>query len=272
MAMKNKSLFNLLMFLAMLLSACAPLQSKFSGTAVNDEVGQSLLQGWQEHSALVHSVQGLAKVKVRTEEGSRSGTQVILAEQPGHLRAETLSPFGTPLLTLAANSERLSVLMPTQNRYYTGKASAENLGRFARIPLRLEDLVSVLLYQAPLIIAHAEETFALDRGGWLLIRSNANHRQELEFDSDRNLEEVRYFDSDELFLKISYARFDDQEPRFPSAFGIEIPKLQTTASLEFSELSTNREFLPGIFELKPPAGVTVIALDPEEGEIQGSSH
>ena len=35
----------------------------------------------------------------------------------------------------------------------------------------------------------------------------------------------------------------------------------TVASLDFSELATNREFLPGIFRLEPPAGVMIYDLD-----------
>ncbi|MCK4508010.1 MAG: DUF4292 domain-containing protein, partial [Desulfuromonadales bacterium] len=205
--------------------------------------------------------QGLAKVKVHSPEKSMNGTQVILAEKPDRLRAETLSLFGSPVLLLAADGERLGVLLPTRNIYYTGAASPANLGRFIRIPLRLSDLVSVLLYQPPMIDARSEKAFELEEGGWLLIRSGSSRHQELTFNSDRQLVEVSYFDRDKLLLKITYGKFDEAGDHFPLFFGIELPGQKTTASLEFSDPETNGKLKAGIFQLTPPAGVTIVFLD-----------
>ena len=221
------------------------------------------MQDWTEISAQVASVQGLAKVKVHTPENTLNGTQVILAEKPDRLRAETLSPFGSPLLLLAADGEELGVLLPTRNLYYTGAATPVNLGRFVRIPLRLADLVSILLYQPPMINALSEQAFELLEGGWLLVRNSSPRRQELTFNPLHQLVEVNYFDRDILLLKITYGKFAEDEDRFPRFFGIEIPEQKTTASLEFSDFATNPELRPGIFQLTPLTGVTVISLDKE---------
>ncbi len=234
---------------------------------VGDQVSQSfaneLMQEWYENSARVISVQGLAKVKVHSPGNSLGGTQVILAEKPDRLRAETLSPFGSPLLLLAADGENLGVLLPSRNIFYTGAASPANLGRFARIPLRLSDLVSVLLYQPPIINARSDKAFELQEGGWLLVRNGSSRRQELTFNHERQLVEIRYYDSDKMLLKITYGKFSEEGDRFPLLFGIELPEQDTTASLEFSDLKTNGKLRPGIFQLTPPEGVTVIPLDEE---------
>lgn len=257
------SIYTLLLSVALLalLAACAPVRPKQIGEQVSQSFATGLMQEWSESSARVSTVKGLARVKVRTPDNTMNGTQVILAEKPNRLRAETLSPFGSPLLLLAADGDTLGVLLPSRNLYYTGAATPENLGRFVRIPLRPDDLVRVLLYQPPMINAWSEEAFELQEGGWLLVRNGTPHRQELIFNPLRQLVEVNYFDRDNLLLKISYERFAEEGLSFPHFFRIEIPEQQTTASLEFSDLETNGVLRPGIFQLTPPAGVTVISLD-----------
>lgn len=255
-------------FLALSLSlvfvaSCAPVRPKLIGGQVSQSIADGLMQEWHENSARVTSVQGLAKVQVRTPEHSLNGTQVILAEKPDRLRAEILSPFGTPMLLLAADGKNLGVLHPSRNLFYTGAATPENIGRFVRIPLRLDDLVSVLLYQPPTIKASSEEAFELKEGGWLLVRHMSPRRQELTFNPLRQLVEVSYFDRDTLTLKITYGKFTEEGGRFPHFFDIEIPGHKTTAKLEFSDPDTNGQLRPGIFQLSPPTGVTVIPLDEE---------
>lgn len=258
----------LFMILSLLVS-CAPVRPKLVGESVDQSFADGLMQEWFENSAQVTSVQGLAKVKVHTPEKTLSGTQVILAEKPNRLRAETLSPFGSPLLLLAADGKKLGVSLPSRNTFYTGEATAANLGRFVRIPLRLTDLVSVLLYQPPMIDALSEKAFELQKGGWLLVRYGPSRRQELIFNHARQLVEVSYYKQDEfykqdeLFLKINYGQFPEDGSRFPQLFSIELPEAKTTASLKFSDLEINGTLRPGIFQLSPPAGATVISLDNE---------
>jgi len=250
-----------LLLIVSLLASCAPVRPKLVGESIDQSFADGLMQEWFENSAQITSVQGLAKVKVHTPEKSLNGTQVILAEKPNRLRAETLSPFGSPLLLLAADGKKLGVSLPSRNTFYTGEATAANLGRFVRIPLRLTDLISVLLYQPPMIDVLSEEAFELQKGGWLLVRYGPLRRQELIFNHARQLVEVSYYKQEELFLKINYGQFPEDGDRFPQLFGIELPEAQTTASLKFSDLETNGTLRPGIFQLVPPEGATVVSLD-----------
>jgi hypothetical protein len=245
------------------------MRTNLVGEPISRSFADGLMQEWYENSAWVTSVQGLAKVKVHTPEKSLTGTQVILAEKPNRLRAETLSPFGSPLLLLAADGKKLGVSLPSRNIFYTGEATAANLGRFVRIPLRLTDLISVLLYQPPMIDVLNEEAFALQEGGWLVVRNSSLRRQELIFNHVRQLVEVSYYKQDEfykpdkLFLKINYGKFAEEGTPFPRLFGIELPEAEITASLRFSDLETNGVLRSGIFQLSPPKGATVVSLDDE---------
>ncbi|GEM_PF-1105915 len=246
-----------------LLASCVPVQPKFVGESVGQGFADGLIQEWYEASVQVTSVQGLARVKVHTPEKSLNGTQVILAEKPNRLRAETLSPFGSPILLLAVDGKNLGVSLPSRNIFYTGEATDANLGRFVQIPLRLTDLISVLLYQPPMIDVFSEEAFALQEGGWLVVRKSSLRRQELIFNQVRQLVEVSYYDGDKLSLKINYGKFTKDGGRFPHLFGIELPEAEITASLKFSDLETNGPLRSGIFELTPPKGATIVSLDAE---------
>lgn len=247
--------------IAVLLTSCTQVRPKAVGEQMSQDFAAGLMRAWSEKSINVNSIQGLAKVKVRTPEKTLHGTQVLLAEKPDRLRAETLSPFGSPLLLLAADGKNLGVLLPSQNIYYTGAATAENLSRFVRLPLQVSDLISVLLYQPPLISALRETAFKLLEGGWLMVRSGKLRRQELIFNNDQQLVEVNYYDRDTLLMKVTYSQFDQDEGRFPLHFGIDLPEQEITASLEFSEPETNGTLRPGIFKLTPPPGVTIVSLD-----------
>ncbi len=112
-----RSSFFALLLIVSLLASCAPVRPKLVGESVDQSFADGLMQEWFENSAQVTSVQGLAKVKVHTPEKSLNGTQVILAEKPNRLRAETLSPFGSPLLLLAADGKNLGVSLPSRNTF-----------------------------------------------------------------------------------------------------------------------------------------------------------
>ena len=248
--------FPLLTFL--LLSSCAPLRTRPIVAPVNRTFAEELIQEWSSTVVRFTSLQGLAKVRVQAPLNSLNGTQVLIVEKPDHLRAETLSPFGAPLLLLTADGARLGVSVPSQNVYYTGAATAENLGTFVNLPLRPADLVMVLLYQPPLLKSWKEEAFSLQEGGWLLVRHGTLRRQELVFNPLRQLTEVSYFDQNERVLQINYAQFPAQGETFPHMMSLIVPDRHATISLEFSDLETNAELRPGLFHLTPPPGARVV--------------
>lgn len=253
-----------LALLVIFLTSCAPVGHRL-GEPLSRDLADGLMQGWLANTAHVTSLQGLASFKVKAPLNSLNGSQVIVAAKPDRLRAETLSPFGAPLLLLAADGETLGVLLPAQNLYYTGAASPANLDLFVHIPLRLADLIDVLLYQPPLLEAWKEEAFTLQEGGWLLVRHATLRRQELRFNLHRQLVEVTFYDSNDLVMRVSYGQFAELEGRFPQRLEVEIANKKTTVSLEFSDLEINREPRPGIFSLTPPPGAKIVYLAGDDG-------
>jgi outer membrane lipoprotein-sorting protein len=258
-----RSVLLMLLLASALLAACAPLRTRPIGAPVSQTFAEELIQDWSASAVRFTSLKGLAKVKLQAPGNSMNGTQVLIAEKPGHLRAETLSPFGAPLLLLASDGAKLGVSLPPQNVYYTGTASAENLGMFISLPLRPAALVEVLLYQPPLLEGWKEEAFTLTEGGWLLVRHGTLRRQELVFNLQRQLVEVSYFAQNDLVMKVNYAQFPEQGEPFPHAMNIVVPDSYATVSLEFTDLETNAVLRAGLFHLTPPPGAKVIYLTGE---------
>ncbi len=258
-----RSALLVLLLASALLAACAPLRSRPIGAPVSQTFAEELIQEWSASAVRFTSLKGLAKFKLQAPGNSLNGTQVLIAEKPGHLRAETLSPFGAPLLLLVADGAKLGVLVPQQNVYYTGAATAENLGMFVNLPLRPAALVEVLLYQPPLLKGWKEEAFTLAEGGWLLVRHGALRRQELVFNLRRQLVEVSYFEDNDLVMQVNYAQFPEQGEPFPHLMSIAVPDRYATVSLEFTDLETNAVLRSGLFQLAPPPGAKVVYLTDE---------
>ena len=257
-----------------ILSGCATLPAHRLETPAADVDGRTLLDEWLR-SPRPESLQGVAKIKLQTPERSLSGTQVLLAGAPDRLRTETLSPFGTPLMVMAANGSELAVLLPGDNRFYQGRATPENLGRFTRLPLRLAELVNILLFRPPRIAYQQLQTSPRADGGWLVVLETGPRRQELLFDADRRLIGVAYLYDGELQLRLVYGEFAAEPLNLPRRIELVLPLQRTEVSLTFKELEVDRPFLPGVFTLVAPAGATVTNLDetamPSGGEETGAS-
>lgn len=261
LSLTTRSLWLAAMMLLGMVSGCATRPAYPPQVPAESSAGRSLFDDWQIRTTQYHSLQGIAKVRVQTPERTITGTQVILAEDPGRLRAETLSPFGTPLLVMAANETEFAVLVPGDNRFYRGWSTPENLSRFTRLPLHLADLVSILLSKPPLIAHDRLEAVQVPEGGWLIILESGRRRQELRFDAAQHLTMVQYLSDAKLQLRLDYGEFAGPPLSLPQRIELELPQQQIQAALIFKELEMNRQILPDTFTLIAPADATVTLLD-----------
>lgn len=244
-----------------LMTGCATLPEYQAKTPEASAAGRALFDAWLARRAENHSLQGVAKIRVQTPERTVNGTQALLAEEPDRLRAETLSPFGTPLLVMTANETELAVLATGDNRFFQGRPTPENVGRFIRLPLRLADLVSILLFRPPLIAYDSMEAVQFHEGGWLVVLESGQQRQELLFDAAHRLTGVRYLTGAELQLHLVYGEFAADPQALPRRIDLELPQHKIQAALVFKELEMNRQLRPEVFSLVAPPGATVTLLD-----------
>lgn len=244
------------------ISSCAPTR-RYGGDPLDEQVAQSLKTGWLQVAEEVQSIQGLAQVHVQAPLSSMTGQQVLLVDKPDKIRSETLSPFGIPIMTFTANSGQLNVHLPSQNTYYRGLASAENLGLFSQIPLDIPFLIEILLYQPPLINAWQEKAYRLNDEGWILVRHGTLQRQELVFNKSRRLVEAAFFEDNALKIKIHYKNFSEDSDQYPRKLILEVPEKHAKIELDFSSVKVNAPLKQGVFTLNPPQGATVVYLPVE---------
>jgi outer membrane lipoprotein-sorting protein len=257
--MPRRVLLPALTLAVIFLSSCATLRPEL-GPPVSSDFADALIQNWRDKALSINSIQGLAKLKLEAPLNNINANQVLLVEHPDRLRAETLSPFGGPLLLLVADGEKMGALLPSQNLYYQGSSSPENLGMFVNLPLELSDLVGVLLYQPQMVETWKKEAFALKSGGWLLIRRGTLQRQELIFNAKQQLITVSYYKDNDLFLKVHYAKFSNSESPYPNLLTLEIPEKYATVTLKFSDVAINGKIRPELFKIAPPASARVVYL------------
>jgi outer membrane lipoprotein-sorting protein len=243
--------------LMVLLCSCAPLPKPT--TPLPEVTADQLLERVRDLAHLAQSLKGLARVELESPEKNFGASQVLIAEKPDRLRAETLSMFGQPVLLLTADGDQLRVLVPGQNRFYQGAASGDNLERFARVPLRLTELVHLLLYQVPVLPAVVQRVVSGDEGVRLELTAADGQSQTLDFDDSLRLVRCRFLKSGQEWFNIRYREFSSNDG-FPRALDLNLPNHKVRLAVAFKQLELNPQLDPERFVLARPAGATLIEL------------
>ncbi len=252
----------LILLLGVLCGCTAPvLRSHLDAPAPPNALSATLLQRVQLQGTAYRALEGLAKVRVSNQGQNFNATQVVLVEKPDRLRAETLSPFGNPLLVLATDGREVAALVPGDGLFYQGDASPANLHRFTRLPLRLEDLIALLLYQVPLLEAR-QQLLSRDGEGNLRLQlvGEGDLLQELIFNGAHMLTSAAFLRGEELQLRVSYRDFSGDGTGYPASVQLEMPPMGVEASLSFSEVRLNGVIPSARFRLSAPAGYEVRPL------------
>jgi len=133
--------------LALLLAGCASLPASPSRPLAPEvhRLLDALDQRWRQFEDL------RTRVEITLRHGNRAQalSGVLLLKAPDSLRLEALSPWGQPLLLLAANGEVVTLYQVTENRAWVGPASARATERWLGLALEPTDLVGILSGHVP---------------------------------------------------------------------------------------------------------------------------
>jgi len=222
---------------------------------------QQLLESVAANSERYSSLDTAASVALTTGFKFFSSQQFLLLQKPDLLRADVLNGFGLLLLQMASDGETLSVFVNTTvpGRFYRGPASYKNLYRFIRVPLAVEDLLSLLLYGPPLIAYRHSNVTVSAKYLTLTLSDNYNNRQELLFDRQLRLVGSYYFTDGEKYLVVDYQNFS-KTSQFPQRIKIAMPLEKTRVKLVLSELRVNANIDTGKFSLKEHTNIPVEEL------------
>ncbi len=262
-----KRLFYLAVMGCLALSACARPMAP-PAEKIPPDMGEILLQKLKDHAADFDSLSALARVRMSSESRTMGGRQVLLAEKPNRLRAEVLSPFGQPLLILATDGSEVYVWDISEGKLYRGNASSGTIQRLLGLPIKLMDLIGILLYDPPLISHEQPVVFPAEGGGYLMIlRGEDEWEQRMLFDRDLNLTKADFYHHENPVVLTEYADFDS-EHSFPLKISVGMPERSAEASLSFSELKLNPHLPRERFTLEPPQGVRILPLQEEEKTLE----
>jgi hypothetical protein len=129
---------------------------------------------------------------------------------------ETLGPWGQPTLTLVVNELAFSLYSRQDNRYVKGDANARNLSRFVSMPVRPEDLFTLLSGQPPILPFHrAKIRASTEEGGWLISLYKTWGRLVEKIwlkDDETTVEQIEVFDGwGQLQYRVAFSEFHQVE-------------------------------------------------------------
>ncbi len=220
----------------------------------------ALVRQMQDNAQAFTSVQGFARVSVRAEGRSAGGRQVILVQEPNLFRTEILSPFGSPVMQIAADGIDLTAIVPGDGVFFTGAATFANLYRFTRLPLALEEMVALMLYRVPFNPLLERELTSRHDGYLLTLHGALDLRQELFFDPRLRLVRADWYEGERLVFRAEYGDFLGAAPAFPQTLSLTVPGQDLEAEMNFSEIELNAPIPAERFRLSPPRGYRIEPL------------
>lgn len=212
-----------------------------------------------------------ARASQYSDRGGLKGKLLIIAEQPGRLRLEGLSPTDDTVSVLATDGERFSAFQRGQRQCFVGRACPANVGRFASVPLEPDELVGTLLGRPP-IIPHARATMSWDRelGAYRLELEGAatdlggaHGRTQRLWIAHRDGRVLRtaLLEGGKTQVDVRYSEFRRIGERLvPARLDVRMQRESTDLRLDYRDIDLAPEIGAGAFTFECPQGTTLEEL------------
>ncbi|MDB4969547.1 MAG: hypothetical protein JWN44_5236 [Myxococcales bacterium] len=231
--------------------------------------GEELLAALRGRAEHLKSLRATAKVDHFANGGERVRIKAnILVARGGKLRFEADSPLGGALATLTSDGTQFSLLDVRNNRFLTGPAKACNVARLIRLAIPPDDVVAVLMGEAPLEGKLKGVTWDPNHGGReVLTLSTADGGEEtIQLDAAEKRWDVmraeRRDAGGKVLWRVTNSGFKDHGGvRLPDVSDIEEPPHGADAEIKFRAVEPNVELPEELFRLPPPQGLTPEAAD-----------
>ncbi|RKH33219.1 DUF4292 domain-containing protein, partial [Corallococcus sicarius] len=255
-------------FLVLLCSAC-PKRLEF-GPEGRIEDAPTLYQHVRERQAQVVNLEGDAKLRVESPQGSGTLGTFLSITRPGLIHLETYDFFNRPVASLVSDGARFGVYQAQGNTYFQGPSSPENVSRFLPIVLPSEELVAVMLGQVPLLPPETM-TLALDEKErvYVLTLVRGAAKQTLRVDP-RHLRVVKSEVRGVPGYDLAFEDFKQRgELLFPGKVILTASQADTQLELRYTEITLNGRPDLTLYELTPPEGARVVEVDAQGRELPG---
>jgi hypothetical protein len=189
----------------------------------------------------------------------------LLLARGGKLRIEADSPLGGALATLTSDGRQFQLLDLRNNRFLEGPAKACNVARLIRLAIPPDDVVAVLMGEAPLpAAAHVKSVgWSPDDGGreLLTLALPDGGEERLELDARDRTWDVRKAErrdaGGQVLWRVSNDDFKDHGGvRLPDVSDVQEPPHGADAEIKFKSVEPNAELGDDLFHLPPPEKLT----------------
>jgi hypothetical protein len=201
----------------------------------------------------------LAEISIRQGDRSQRFAGVLLLKAPAALRFEALSPFGPPLLVVAARPEQVTIWEVARNRAYLLLSTPDANRRWLGLALSTEDLVALLAgHVRPLRAPRSGALVPPDETGPSLRLTGAEGTQRIWLDAPGRPLKVEWTEGKNP-MRVTFTRTESD----PSA-GV-VPKTirlvtldgRLEVSVTYREPAVDTGFDPALLTPTVPQGVEI---------------
>ena len=212
-----------------------------------------LLQILDQRDRQFRSVRALASVSYRGPEGRQGFQEAILVQRPDRVRLETLSMLGA-ILIVTVNGDQIAGFHPREGVFVRGESSKENLFRYTRIPLELEEMTRLLVGLPPVAPASNWRS----AGGSLYRDRDGQGKEIVTFDLQSGLP-IRWYRLGADGNPELSAAFENFSPTpaglFPSKIILEAAVEQRSVEIVYEGPEINAQIPAELFSQQKPANV-----------------
>jgi hypothetical protein len=250
------------MFLALFVSGCPKRVEPGPETPLTRAA--EVLERVRGAQGRVGRLTGEAKLTVDSPQARGTVGLFVAVSRPGRVRVELFDFFNRPQGLLVVSEGRFGFYSPQENQYLTGPASPANVSRFLPLALPLEELVSVLLGEAPLLGTGEGAELAYDPAvPAYALRLRAGPAEQTLRVHPRHFRVLRSEVSGVAAYDLGFEDFLEREgaAAFPRHLTVASQAAQARLELRYTELALDPPEDPALFLLEPPEGVPVVEVD-----------
>ena len=223
-----------------------------------------LLAQVREAQAPLQRVQGEARLRLRSSQGTAGVRQFAAAERPDRIHLEELDFFGNPAAVLVASGGRFWFYDARKKVLYRGAATPANLSRLVPVPLSAEDLVSILLGSAPLLEGGVPVAAVQDHARLRIRLERADVVEELWVGAGAVVEKAERKVAGGAgpgSWEVEFSAHQDRGGgRFPGVVSLRSAPAHVEVELDWNEVELNGALDPRLFEPPAPKGARIVEV------------
>jgi hypothetical protein len=201
----------------------------------------------------------LAEISIRQGDRSQRFAGALLLKAPAGLRFEALSPFGPPLLVVAARPEQVTIWEVARNRAYLLPSTPDANRRWLGLALSTEDLVALLAgHVRPLRAPRSGALVPPDETGPSLRLTGAEGTQRIWLDAPGRPLKVEWTEGKNP-MRVTFTRTESDPSAGVVAKTIRLVTLdgRLEVSVTYREPAVDTGFDPALLTLTVPQGVEI---------------